>query len=122
MIKNRVSFLFIVAFTSLPMYAMDITSEKRTIEKNWLVLYKNSRNKWTAFNKTKAGLWCEAARIMHKRYNCPRTSFLMKRTLKKANKTSEFNDYTKAKKREMLVRKALGDYDLKNSQIVTIVK
>ena len=111
MIKNRVLFSCILVFTSLSMYAMDITSEKRALERNWLAAYKNSRNKWTAFNKTKAGSWCETARIMHKKYNCPRTSYLMKRTLKKANKTSEFNDYTKAKQYELVLRKQLGVID-----------
>ena len=110
-IKNRVSFSFIVVFTSLSMYAMDVTSEKIALEKNWLAAYKNSRDKWTVFNKTKAGLWCEAARIMHKKYNLPRTSSLMKRTLRKAHKTSAFKNYVKAKYHEKVLRKQLDVID-----------
>jgi len=91
---------------------MDVT-EKRALEKNWLVAYKNSRKEWKAFNKTRAGLACEAARVMNKKYNSPRTSYLMKRSLRKADKTPVFNDYVQAKEYEVALRKALDNYDLK---------
>lgn len=113
MIKKRVWVSCILLFTSFNVYTMDVASEKRALEENWLVAYKNSRKEWKAFNKTRAGLACEAARVMNKKYNSSRTSYLMKRSLRKAHKTSVFNDYVKAKEYEVALRKALDNYDLK---------